>query len=131
MDKTYRQALIEAIRGSSAFSEIVSSMSDDTITYNPSGVWVDDEAPGFSGSTTSLTDEELVRAYLLLKLHTEFGYKASHDVLQVEKVYKPVGRPTGKGGRADLLVRYPGRRMEPVSYLRSARLPKRTTGTSK
>ena len=107
MDDAYRQVLREAIHSSNAFSEIVSSMSDDTITYNPLGVWVDEEAPGFSGSATSLTDEELVRVYLLLRLHTEFGYTASPEVLQVEKVYKPVGRPTGKGGRADALVRYP------------------------
>ena len=43
----------------------------------------------------------------LLRLHTEFGYAASPEVLQVEMVYKPVGRPTGKGGRADVLVRHP------------------------
>ena len=68
---------------------------------------MDDKAPGFRGFTTSLTDEELVRAYLLLRLCTEFGYVASPKVLQVETVYKPVGRPTGKGGRADVLVRRP------------------------
>ena len=107
MDDAYRQALNEAIRSSSAFSEIVSSMSDDTITYNPSGVGVDEKTPGFSGSSTSVTDEELVRVYLLLRLRTEFGYTASPEVLRVEKVYKPVGRPTGKGGRADVLVHYP------------------------
>ena len=107
MDEAYRQSLKEAIFNSAAFPEIVSSISEDTITYNSSGVWVDDKAPGFRGFTTSLTDEELVRAYLLLRLCTEFGYVASPKVLQVETVYKPVGRPTGKGGRADVLVRRP------------------------
>ena len=107
MDEAYRQSLKEAILNSAAFPEIVSSISEDTITYNSSGVWVDDKAPGFRGFTTSLTDEELVRAYLLLRLCTEFGYVASPKVLQVETVYKPVGRPTGKGGRADVLVRRP------------------------
>ena len=107
MDDSYRQALKEAIRSSSAFSKIVSSMSDDTITYNSSGVGIDEKTPGFSGSSTPVTDEELVRVYLLLRLHTEFGYAASPEVLRVEKVYKPVGRPTGKGGRADVIVHYP------------------------
>ena len=107
MDEVFRQTLREVILGNAAFPEIVSSISEDTITYNSSGVWVDGGAPGFSGYTTSLTDEELVRAYLLLQLCTEFGYVASPQVLRVETVYKPVGRPTGKGGRADVLVRHP------------------------
>ena len=107
MDEVFRQTLREVILGNAAFPEIVSSISEDTITYNSSGVWVDPGAPGFSGYTTSLTDEELVRAYLLLQLCTEFGYVASPQVLRVETVYKPVGRPTGKGGRADVLVRHP------------------------
>ena len=66
MDEAYRQALREAVLNSAAYPEIVSSISGDKITYNASGVWVDGEAPGFSGHTTSLTYEELVRAYLLL-----------------------------------------------------------------
>ncbi len=107
MDEAYRKALREAIVDSTAFPDIVSAISEDTITYNASGVWVDSEAPGFSGCTTSLTDEELVRTYLLLRLCTEFGYAASPEVLHVETVFKPVGRPTGKGGRADVLVRHP------------------------
>ena len=107
MNEEYRQALREAILASAAFPEIVSSISEDTITYNTSGVWIDGAAPGFNGSTTSLTDEELVRAYLLVRLCTRFGYTASPEALLIEKVYKPVGRPTGKGGRVDVLVRYP------------------------
>ena len=37
MSEEYRQALREAILSSAASSEIVSSMSEDKITYNASG----------------------------------------------------------------------------------------------
>ena len=85
--------------------QIVASISEEEITYEPSGVWVDPRAPGFTKTTCRLTDEELVRAYLLLKLAGPYGYKASPKILEVERVYKPVGRPIGKGGRVDVLVR--------------------------
>ena len=131
MDAAYRQALREAILDSPAFPTIVSSLSEDKVTYNASGVWVDSKAPGFTGHTTSLTDEELVRAYLLLRLCTEFDYEPSPEVLRVETVYRPVGRPTGKGGRADVLVRLTPRATERIAFsLWSVKPPKHTTGTS-
>jgi type I restriction-modification system DNA methylase subunit len=40
-------------------------------------------------------------------LATTFGYPAQPETLEVERVYKPVGRPQGKGGRVDVLVRKP------------------------
>ena len=105
MNNEYRETLRKAILDNEDRRRVVASISDETITYEPSRVWVDPSAPGFTNTTGRLTDEELVRAYLLLKLTGPYGYEASPEILEVEHVYKPVGRPTGKGGRADVLVR--------------------------
>ena len=105
MENEYRETLRKAILDNEDRHRIISSISEETITYKPSGVRVDPSAPGFTNTTGRLTDEELVRAYLLLKLIGLYGYKASAEILEIERVYKPVGRPTGKGGRADILVR--------------------------
>ena len=110
MDNEYRNFLRTAINQQPHRDQIVRSLSQDTIEYDPTGVWIDPAAPGFTHHATHLTDEELVRAYLLLKLAGPYGYNATPDVLQLERVYKPVGRPTGKGGRADILVRKPKHR---------------------
>ena len=107
MDSNYRATLRTAILENEDCSRVVSDLSEDHITYEPSGVWVDPSAPGFTNSTVAVTDEELVRAYLLLRLIGSYGYDPSPGVLEVERVYKPVGRPTGKGGRADVLLRRP------------------------
>lgn len=105
MGNEYRDTLTKAILDNPGGHLIVTSISQETITYEPSGVWVDPSAPGFTGTAGRLTDEELVRAYLLLKLTGSYGYNASPEILEVERVYKPVGRPIGKGGRVDILVR--------------------------
>lgn len=112
MGSQFRQTLLSTILDHPERDRIIASISTDdsgkqTIRYEPSGVWVDPSAPGFTDTTCQLTDEELVRAYLLLKLAGPYGYKPSPEILEVERVYKPVGRPTGKGGRADILVRHP------------------------
>ena len=109
MENDYREALRTAILDHPNRHQIIASIAEDSVTYDPSAIWVDPSAPGFTESTCRLTDEELVRAWLLLKLTGYYGYKASPEVLEVEHVYKPVGRPTGKGGRADILVRHTGR----------------------
>ena len=107
MDSNYRQALTDAILENADHKKVIDAIDDEHITYNRSGIWVDTRAPGFTSSTTKVTDEELVRAYLLVNLISTYGYKASRSILKVEKVYKPVGRPTGKGGRVDILVQRP------------------------
>ena len=86
----------------------MAEITDESITYAPTGVWVDPSAPGFTGTRRRLTDEELVRAYLLSRLTGSFGYRPSHKVLEMERVYKSVGLP-GKGGRVDVLVRQSGK----------------------
>lgn len=47
-----------------------------------------------------------MRAFLLVRLVRELDYPAGPDVIEFEKEYSSVGRP-GKGGRVDILVRYP------------------------
>ena len=107
MESEYREAIRKAILDNEDRHRIIASISEHTITYEPSGVRVDSGAPGFTDTIGRLTDEELVRAYLLLKLIGHYGYQASPEILEIERVYKPVGRPTGKGGRADILLRQP------------------------
>jgi type I restriction enzyme M protein len=110
MDLALRQAIVSAINSDKQSPSVVSAINmavdgSGTIVYNPQSLWVDPNAPGFSGTTASITDEELVRAYLLTKLVSQYGYPASQKTIEVERVYKPVGRPIGKGGRVDILVR--------------------------
>jgi len=110
MDLPLRLALVKAIESSPTYSKVVDSIKivasgSGTITYQNSGVWVDPEAPSLSGYTASIGDEELVRAYLLTRLVGTYEYSAKPECIEIEKVYKPVGRPTGKGGRIDVLVR--------------------------
>ncbi|HLO17237.1 MAG TPA: N-6 DNA methylase [Anaerolineales bacterium] len=122
MDKTLRTVITQAINSSSQKNLVVSSidLSEDgtgTITYNSNNIWIDANAPGFVGSTIQITDEEMVRAYLLLRLATTYGYPATRETLEVERVYKPVGRPIGKGGRVDILVRKPSKNENNTAFL--------------
>src|SRR5690349_20300149 len=122
MDKTLRTVITQAINSSPQKNLVVSSINlseegTGTITYNSDNIWIDGNAPGFSGSTIQITDEEMVRAYLLLRLATTYGYPATRKTLEVEKVYKPVGRPTGKGGRVDILVRKPSKKENNIAFL--------------
>lgn len=52
-----------------------------------------------------LTDEEYVRAFLIVRLITELGYGALKTI-ELEKSYS-IGRPSAKAARVDLLVKYP------------------------
>jgi type I restriction enzyme M protein len=52
-----------------------------------------------------LNDEEYVRAYLLIYLVTELGYRGHPSVIEFEKEYN-IGRPA-KGARVDVILRYP------------------------
>jgi hypothetical protein len=117
VDIALRKALRAAIEADPDRKEVVREISMDDegvgfVEYEPAGLSVDSSAPGFTGTKTAIGDEELVRAYLLVKLIGEFAYPASPDVLQVEQAYKAVGRP-GKGGRVDILVRQPSKRGKP------------------
>jgi type I restriction enzyme M protein len=52
-------------------------------------------------SITRLTDEEYIRAYIVVRLVTELHYPA--DCLELEKGYK-IGRPTGKSAQLDIRI---------------------------
>ncbi len=110
MDANFRRAIYKYIVETDTAKRIVQSIEFDAssaqgrVTYNPKSLWIDPAAPGFTAHSTLITDEELVRAYLAVKLTTDFGYPAKPDRIELERTYKSVGRP-GKGGRVDLLVR--------------------------
>ncbi|HEY8502912.1 MAG TPA: N-6 DNA methylase, partial [Solirubrobacterales bacterium] len=111
MELELRRAVKAALDLDPATRRVIRSIEMDeagagSIAYNPDGVGIHPSAPGFTGATTAISDEEMVRAYLLSALAGELGYRADPRVLQIEQVYKAVGRP-GKGGRADILVRRP------------------------
>ncbi|HET9676089.1 MAG TPA: N-6 DNA methylase [Solirubrobacterales bacterium] len=111
MDLDLRRAIKAALDSNPAARKVIRSIAMDedgkgSIAYEPGGVGIHPSTPGFSGATAAIGDEELVRAYLLSALAGELEYPADPEVLQVEQVYKAVGRP-GKGGRVDILVRRP------------------------
>ena len=111
MNIVFRKALYNYIINNNNYHKVISNIDikedgSGTITYNPLGVFVDPAAPGFTDTTTNITDEEMVRADLITRLATKYSYNASPKVIEIERTYKSVGRP-GKGGRIDVLVRNP------------------------
>ncbi len=117
MDRDLRVAIADAILAHPDHDQVLQDLTlneDGTgsITYRTSAFWIDPSAPGFTDGRTAVGDEELVRAYLLLQLSQELGYTADGRRIEVERVYKAVGRP-GKGGRVDILVR--GTKEDPSS----------------
>jgi type I restriction-modification system DNA methylase subunit len=109
VDIGLRRALARAIIEHESGRDIIRNLDLNAdgsghITYNTENVWIDPSAPGFVNGRTAIIDEELVRAYLVIQLATRYGYTANGRRIEVERVYKPVGRP-GKGGRIDVLVR--------------------------
>ena len=107
-----KKLFYKEIISSPAYHSIISSLDFDNttgngkITYNPTGVSVNPGTVGFVGTTTELHDEEWVRALILLRLVTHYGYAADADILEIEKVYENPGRPKkdSKGGRVDIVV---------------------------
>ena len=113
MDLKLRNAIADVIQSEPTASSVISALNmkadgSGSITYNSKGVWVDPGAMSFSGATAVLGDEELVRAYLLVRLASFYGYQAKPEILEAERCYASVGRP-GKGGRIDVLVRKPSK----------------------
>src|SRR4051812_26251848 len=74
LDLPLRQAIAAAITADPASTNVITTLNlradgTGTITYATSGVWIDPTAPGFgAGGTRAITDEEMVRAYLLWRL---------------------------------------------------------------
>lgn len=114
----FRKTISDAIAAMPGAESVVRSINLDadgsgTIEYNPAGLFVAAATPGFRGTIADIHDEEMVRAYLLARLVTEYGYRPSPQVIEVERKYDPVGRPIGKGGRVDVFVRRPARNATP------------------
>ena len=102
---TFRQAIADAIGAMAGAEAVIRSINLDTdgsgtVEYNPEGVFVAAGTPGFRATVADIGDEEMVRAYLLARLVTEYKYRASPQIIEVEREYEPVGRPRGKGGGA-------------------------------
>jgi type I restriction enzyme M protein len=111
MDKDFRSKVVESLKTNKAFNDAISILefNDETcqgfIDYNKKSIKVKSSTPGFTGNKTRITDEELVRAFLTVKLISELGYDASDKIIEFEKSYKSVGRD-GKGGRIDIIIKY-------------------------
>jgi len=106
----FRKTISDAIAAMPGAESVVRSINlnpdgSGTIEYNSAGLFVAAGTPGFRGTIADIHDEEMVRAYLLARLVTEYGYRASPQIIEVERKYDPVGRPIGKGGRVDVFVR--------------------------
>ena len=110
MDITFRREMIKSLQEQDNLNKVISQLEfdEDTaqgfIEYEKSTIKIKSSTPGFSGHKIKITDEELVRAYLTLKLITELEYEASSKIIEFEKAYKSVGRD-GKGGRIDITVK--------------------------
>lgn len=110
MDIPLRTELRKKILSTPGHEETVLDITIDadgggSVVYNRDRVAIDPAAPGFNAGATLLTDEEIVRAFLMVRLSVGLGYEADPGRLELEHVYKPVGRPVGKGGRVDVVVR--------------------------
>lgn len=112
MDDIARQSLYQAIISDPQCSKVIEKIdspdNSGRICYNREIIRIDSKAPGFVNGCSALTDEELVRAYLICRLGSKYAYPISKRILDIERSYKTVGRKVeGKGGRVDLLLRQP------------------------
>jgi type I restriction enzyme M protein len=104
MDIEQKKAILHYIKTNDPENEVVKSIvpSHDflcgKIEYNG-------QALVLHRQVSLLSDEEYVRAYLLVRLTKTLGY-ASKKAIEVEKAYS-IGRPSRKSARVDLLVKYP------------------------
>ena len=122
MNVPLRKAISELLKSDPKSNEVITSIDLEnggtgTINYNTNNIRIDTNAPGFTNGRTRISDEELVRAYLLFRLISHYKYPATTSTIELEKVYKPVGRPSGKGGRIDVLVRKPKPYHKPEAFL--------------
>ena len=111
MDIIFRREIIRFLREQDEFNKVISHLEFDEntaqgyIEYEKSSIKIKSNTPGFSSHKTKITDEELVRAYLALRLIRELGYEPNSNIIEFEKAYKSVGRD-GKGGRVDIAIKH-------------------------
>ena len=112
MDLEFQNQISNAISNLDNSEDVINEFEvaeeGGVVEYNPEGVFITPDTPGFTGHRTSLNDEEAVRAFLVARLIEDFGYSPSPEVIELETEYGPVGRPTGKGGRIDVIIRREG-----------------------
>lgn len=97
---TQKAAIIDKVKELDPKGKVVTlkpspDYNGGTVSYNlESGVTLNEKI-------TKLTDEEYVRAYLVVRLVYELRYPA--DCLELEKGYT-IGRPTGKSAQLDIRI---------------------------
>lgn len=103
---------LDEIKGHPLYLKIIKKLdfnlntTKGSVTYNPEFISVPNNTPGFNGTTTSLNDEEIIRALLLLRLCGEYKYPMKESRIVLEKAYEAPGRPQRgvKGGRIDIIL---------------------------
>ena len=106
-----RSSYFKIIKSTKGFDFIEDIVFDEktgkgSVTYDSAKVFVDPDAPDFSGYKTTLNDEEFVRI-LALKHLKERKYTFEPDIVEIERTYPAPGRPKKgvKGSRADIIIR--------------------------
>ena len=103
MNQDTKQGIINYINANDTEREIVReiSLENESISYNTQNLTL-------HRAISRLTDEELIRAYLTVRLVSELGYTGR---IEYEKEYT-IGRPSSSTGRVDIIARYPQDWME-------------------
>lgn len=101
MTDRQKQAIVSYVRRLDPAGDVIREISpeDSTIHYNPSAVHC-------HRAISVLNDEEYIRAFLLVRLVKELGYPSGPEFIELERRYS-IGRPSRKGARVDIILRYP------------------------
>ncbi len=105
MDKYQKQAIIDYIQTFDPNNELVKSIEPNQ-DYTSGNIQYNDSKLYLHRNISILSDEEYVRAYLVVRLVKELGYSSQEQIIELEKTYS-IGRPNKKSARIDMLVRYP------------------------
>jgi type I restriction enzyme M protein len=108
-----KKVIVERIKALDPHGKLVAvvpnaAFTGGTIAYNKeSGIILHE-------SVTKLTDEECVRAYIVVRLVKELKYPA--DCLELEKGYT-IGRPTGKSAQLDIRILDKRNKKKPQTFM--------------
>lgn len=108
MDIQLKQEIVEYVTRNDPEHELIISISPaegytgGTIEYNTASV-------NLYRAISELRDEEYIRAYLLVRLVKELGYRPGREIIEFEHQYS-IGRrlPDRQKARVDIILRYPG-----------------------
>jgi type I restriction enzyme M protein len=104
MNKEQKTAILEYIKLHDPAGQVIrlikpsNDLNSGSIQYNSNTIVLHREV-------SLLTDEEYVRAYLVVRLVKELGYSTAKSI-ELEKTYS-IGRPSKKSARVDVLVKFP------------------------